>query len=122
MWDFFFHSLTELNKKNISLESYRGIPHIPSSLARAARLVSRQVKSRQLGAGKGFTVEVPPYFGGQRGPNIPTKIKVCGEPSWIVRESVCQIRVQTDERFRRLSHTNPQTNPQTHIQLRVYII
>ena len=56
----------------------------------------------------------PPYFGDQRGPNIPTKIKVCGEPSWGVRESVCQIRVQTDERFRRLSHTHKQTNKQTN--------
>ena len=78
---------------------------------------------------RGFTVETPSktsFLGGQRGPIIPTKIKVCGEPSWGVRESLFQIRVQTDERFRRLSHTYMHTHLHTHkhtqIQLHVYII
>ena len=63
----------------------------------------------------------PPFLGGQRAPNLPIKIKVCGEPSWGVRESLFQIRVQTHERFRRLSLTYIPTNKHTQIQLHVYI-
>ena len=87
-----------------------------------------------MNSGRGCKAETPEssffFGGGQGGPILPTKIKVCGEPSWGVRESVCQIRVQTDERFRRLSHTHTQTHTQTHkqtnkqtnIQLPVYIL
>ena len=89
-----------------------------------------QVKPRQLSAEREVSQLKlhlrPPFFGGQRGPTIPTKIKVCGEPSWGVRESLFQIRVQIHEQFRRLSltylPTNKQTNIPTQIQLHVYII